>query len=141
MENIRYKELTTDNAFDFVGVLHELHIDEFLEDGSIRAAFDQAKLLANKRLFGTFIITRLIEKLITALPTAREAIYDFLAGCTEIYDPDTNTVTEVTAGVLRTMKIGEFTRLLKDFAKQNDLADFFKEASELFRIEPIESSD
>lgn len=126
---IRYKALTADNAFDFCALLETVGIEQ------ITGAFDKEEITAlmkadgNIRSMGVKIVMKIINVLVKNLPIAREAIYDFLAGCTEIYDPDTNTVTEVTAGVLRTMKIGEFTRLLKDFAKQDDLTDFFKEVS------------
>lgn len=131
---IRYKALTADNAFDFCALLEVVGIEKF------REAFDAEEINAfleagkSKKSIGFSVGSKIIVILVKNLPIAREAIYDFLAGCTEIYDPDTNTVTEVTAGVLRTMKIGEFTRLLKDFAKQDDLTDFFKEASALLDI-------
>lgn len=126
---IRYKDLTVDNAFDFCALLETVGI------GQITATFDKGELARlmradkNIRSIGVTIVMKIVNVLIRNLPIAREAIYDFLAGCTEIYDPDTNMVTEVTAGVLRTMKIGEFVRLLKDFAKHKDLTDFFKEVS------------
>lgn len=125
MENIKFKQLITDNLFDFCDVIDAIGLSEIIgaigEDG-VKAAADTEKSTMAK---GVVIVSKIVPVLIRNISRARTEILTFLAGCTEHEDGTACTVEE-----LRALPIARFIKLIRDFTKQDDLTDFFQQAAE-----------
>ena len=125
MENIRFKELVTDNVFDFCAVLSAIGSDEII------GLFDKEQIekIQEKSIdlkdIGVVMATKICGVLIRNLAKARNEIYSFFAGCTEHDDG-----TKVTVDELKEMKFTEFIKFVRAFfgateiiAFANDVAD------------------
>lgn len=126
MAEIKFNDLTLDNAFDFCNVLDSIGTDQIL------AAFDAKEIAAlsksgkDMKGIGTTIAMKIPGILIKNLSKSREEIYTFFANCM-VWDNG----SKVTVDEVRSFKLAQFTRYLKEFFKKDDLADFFGEIAEL----------
>lgn len=125
MADIRFKDLTVDNLFDFCSVLDAVGID------SVLGAFDKREINALQKAnesmerIGIVITMKIVGVVVKNIPKARKEICTFLAGCTEFEDG-----TKTTAKDFSEMKIVPFVKLIKKFAKKEDLTDFFGAVAE-----------
>lgn len=125
MADIRFKDLTADNLFDFCAVLDAVGID------SVLGAFDKREINALQKAnesmerIGIVITMKIVGVVVKNIPKARKEICTFLAGCTEFEDG-----TKTTAKDFSEMKIVPFVNLIKNFAKKEDLTDFFGAVAE-----------
>lgn len=123
MADIKFKDLTVDNLFDFCAVLDAVGVE------SIIGAFDKRELNAimqhekNLEKLGMVVMMKIIGIIIKNIPKAKNEICTFLAGCSELEDG-----TPVTEDDFKSMKVVPFIKLIKSFAEQEDLKDFFEEA-------------
>ena len=124
MENIIFKPLVTDNLFDFCDVIDAIGLDEIIasigKDGINTVADD--KISTTEK--GMIIVSKIVSVLIRNISKARTEILTFLAGCAEHEDGTACTYVE-----LRDMPITQFIKLIRDFTKQEDLTDFFRQAA------------
>lgn len=124
MAEMRFKELTVDNLFDFCDVLNVIGVDEII------GAFDKKEIAAlskagkNIESVGIAITMKIAGILIKNLSKARNEVCAFFAGCT-IWDNGSS----VTSEELRNLRISPFLKLIHDFFKKEDLADFFGEVA------------
>lgn len=99
MKNIKFKELVTDNVFDFCAVLSAIGSEEII------GLFDKEQIekIQEKSIelkdIGVVMATKICGVLIRNLAKARNEIYSFFAGCTEHDDG-----TKVTVDELKEMK-------------------------------------
>lgn len=120
MAEIKFKDLTLDNAFDFCSVLDAIGADQLLD------AFHPKELAAmgaegkTTKQIGTAIAVKVPGILIKNLPKAKEEICAFFAGCMEWDNGSAVTVQEV-----KVFKLAQFVQLVQQFCKKEDLADFF----------------
>ena len=120
MNRIIFKDLTVDNLFDFCNVLDAVGIN------SVLGAFDKREINALQNAknsmenVGIVITMKIIGIIVKNISKAKSEICTFLAGCTEFEDGD-----KTTADDFLEMKITPFVKLLKEFSKKEDLADFF----------------
>lgn len=120
MAEIKFKDLTLDNAFDFCGVLDAIGTDQLL------AAFNPREIAAmgakgkTTKEIGVAIAVKVPGILIKNLPKAKEEICAFFAGCMEWDNGSAVTVEEVKG-----FKLAQFVQLVQQFCKKEDLADFF----------------
>ena len=131
MAEIKFRDLTVDNAFDFCAVLDAIGVE------SVVGAFDKNEIYQlqksgkDNRGVGIAIALKIVGIVIKNIGKARTEIYGFFANCM-----DWDNGSKVTPDDLKSMKIGQFTKLIKEFAKKDDLADFFKEVAEFAGMEP-----
>lgn len=118
------RDLTVDNAFDFCAVLDAVGVNNVI------GAFDKEEIYALRKGgkdlkgIGLVLAAKAAGVLIGHLPAAREPLYVFLAGCVQWTNGHPVTVDE-----LRKMKLGAFVQLIKSFAQQEDIVDFFTDAA------------
>lgn len=134
MAEYRFKPLTADSAFDFSEVLAVIGVEKALK------AFNLEEIKAMKgqetKQIGIVVSMKIAGILIGNLSKARNEIYRFFAGCMEWDNGSAVTVDE-----LRNMRLKQFLMLIKDFAKQDDLTDFFGDVAELADMEQNDSSN
>lgn len=124
MSEIKFKDLTVDNLFDFCNVLDAVGADDIL------IVFDKREINALQRAnegvekIGIVIVMKLVKIIIKNIPKAKNEICKFFAGCTEFEDG-----TKTTAKDFLEMKIVPFIKLVKEFSKREDLTDFFGEVA------------
>lgn len=137
MAEYRFKPLTADNAFDFSEVLTVIGVEQALKAFDIKEIRtimeDKTK---NTKQIGLVMGVKIVGILIGNLSKARNEIYRFFAGCMEW---DNGSV--VTVEDLKNMPLKQFIKLIKDFAKQDDLADFFGDVAELADMEQNDSQN
>lgn len=126
MAEIKFLDLTADNAFDFCAVLDSIGVENIVNaiPRDDITAFQKAK--KNNKAIGIMIALKVSAVLVKHIATAREPIYTFFAGCCEWDNGSPVSVDE-----LRKLKLSAFLKLFKDFFKKDDLADFFTEVAEL----------
>lgn len=130
MADIKFKDFTADNLFDFCAVLDAVGAEEVIN------AFDEKEIKtlqrANENIekIGIVILMKIVKIIIKNIPKAKNEICLFLSGCTSFDD-----CTETMPDDFHNMKIVPFIRLLKELSKKEDLIDFFGEAAELFGLE------
>lgn len=126
----KFKGLTLDNAFDFCDVLGVIGVEE------IASAFKGEKLqrLLDKKQndteIGFTITVKICGILIKNVSKARQEIYRFFANCMELDDG-----TAVTMDDMKKLKLTQFVAVVKDFAKTEELVDFFEEVLKLLDME------
>lgn len=136
MADIKFKDFTADNLFDFCAVLDAVGAEEVIN------AFDEKEIKtlqrANKNIekIGIVILMKIVKIIIKNIPKAKNEICLFLSGCTS-FDNGTETMPDD----FHNMKIVSFIRLLKELSKREDLIDFFGEAAELFGLERKDSKN
>lgn len=119
MSDIKFKDLTVDNLFDFCAVLDAIGIEDISGSFSKR---DLNTLVHSKdeKSIGTAVTLKIMGIIIKNVPKAKAKICTFLANLSEHEDG-----SAVTCDEIRNMKIVPFVNLIKEFSKQEDLADFF----------------
>ncbi len=127
-------DLTVDNAFDFCAVLDAVGVSKLAD------VFDKTEIAAMQKSgegtksIGMALALKAAGALIGSIPNAREPLYTFLTGCVQWSNGH-----PVTRDDLRGMKIGKFVGLIKEFAKQEDIVDFFTDAAEFMASAPTAS--
>lgn len=135
MKNITFNELTTDNAFDFCAVLNAVGLSK------VSVAFSNEELEAikqnreNLRTVGVLMLVKVFNIVLQNISSAREEVYHFFANCA-VWDNG----SRVSVDELRTMKITDFLKMLKDFFNKDDIIRFLEEAAEIFNAAPGEKS-
>lgn len=130
MADIKYKDLTIDNAFDFCDVLAAIGIEQ------VMSAFDRDELAAlqktgqDLRDIGVVVAVKICGILIKNMGKARNEICTFFANCMEWENG-----SAVTSDEVKNFKISQLVKIIKEFSKKEDLIDFFKEAAELLNLE------
>lgn len=132
MSEIKFKDLTIDNLFDAVSVINSIGLEEFL---NVLNLSEIAKSGKSTRQIGMAVAMKVSTILVKKLPEAKDEIYTFFANCTEW-----DNGSAVTINDLKGMKLAPFIRLVKDFAKKDDLTDFFGELAGLVGMEPSKKS-
>lgn len=135
MEEIRFKQLITENLFDFCDVIGAIGLSEIIgsigEDGIKTATSTDNSTMAK----GVVIVSKIAPVLIRNISKARIQILTFLAGCTEHEDGTACTVEE-----LRALPIVKSIKLIRDFTKLDDLTDFFQQAAEFINLARTDSA-
>ena len=134
MADFRFKDLTVDNAFDFCEVLAAIGVEQVI------GAFDkdESQQLQESgediKGIGVVIAVRVCGILIKNISKARNEICRFFANCMEW---DNGTV--VTLEEVKKFKLKQFVIMIKDFAKKDDLVDFFEGVAELLGTDQSDS--
>lgn len=130
MANFGYKDLTVDNMFDFCEVLAVIGVEQVI------GAFDKDEIKQlqdggqDMKEIGVVIAVKVCGILIKNISKARNEICRFFANCMEW-----DNGTQVTADEVKKFKIKQFMLMIKDFAKKDDLIDFFEGVAELLDTE------
>lgn len=135
MADFRFKDLTIDNAFDFCEVLAVVGVEQVIgvfDKEEIRALQDSGQ---NMKDIGIVIAMKVCGILIKNVSKARNEICKFFANCMEW-----DTGTSVTADEVKKFKLKQFAVMVKDFAKKDDLMDFFEAVAELVNTEQNDST-
>ncbi len=134
MADFRFKDLTVDNAFDFCEVLAAIGVEQVI------GAFDKDEIQQLQESgedikgIGVVIAVRVCGILIKNISKARNEICRFFANCMEW---DNGTV--VTLEEVKKFKLKQFVIMIKDFAKKDDLVDFFEGVAELLGTDQSDS--
>lgn len=126
MADFRFKDLTVDNAFDFCEVLAVVGVEQVIgvfDKNEIQALQDSGQ---DAKDIGIVIAMKVCGILIKNISKARNEICKFFANCMEW-----DTGTSVTADEVKKFKLKQFAVMVKDFAKKDDLMDFFEAVAEL----------
>lgn len=135
MADFRFKDLTVDNAFDFCEVLAVVGVEQVIgvfNKEEIQALQDSGK---DTKDIGIVIAMKVCGILIKNISKARNEICKFFANCMEW-----DTGTSVTADEVKKFKLKQFAVMVKDFAKKDDLMDFFEAVAELVNTEQNDST-
>lgn len=130
MADFRFKDLTVDNAFDFCEVLATIGIEQVI------GAFDKDEIKQLQesgqdiKEVGVVIAVKVCGILIKNISKARNEIYKFFANCMEW-----DNGTQVIADEVKKFKLKQLVFMIKDFAKKDDLIDFFEGVAELLGTE------
>lgn len=133
---LKYKDLTADNLFDFCAVLDAVGVE------SVLGAFDAKELDTMKDAGGTVkgvgiaVALKISGILIKKLPVAKNEIYTFFANALEW-----DNGTCVTAEEIGKMKLGQLFKMIREFFTQDDLTDFFKDVAEFVGMERLDSQN
>lgn len=134
MAEMKFRDLTVDNLFDFCSVLDAVGAEEVI------GAFDKKEISAlqaggkDVKSIGIVIAMKVAGIIVKSLPHARDAIYTFFAGCTVW-----NNGTDVIPDDVRKLKIGAFVKMIRDFFQKDDLSDFFEQVAEYLGMEQSDS--
>ena len=135
MADFRFKDLTVDNVFDFCEVLAVIGVEQVI------GAFDKDEIQqlqesgTDMKEVGIVIAMKVCGILIKNISKARNEICKFFANCMEW---DNGTV--VTADDVKKFKLKQFVVMVKDFAKKDDLMDFFEGVAEFVGTEQNDST-
>lgn len=136
MADFRFKDLTVDNAFDFCEVLAVIGIEQVI------AAFDKDEIQqlqksnTDVKEVGIVVATKVCGVLIKNMSKARNEICSFFANCMEW-----DNGTSVTSDEVKRFKLKQFATMVKDFAKKDDIVDFFEGVAELVGTEQKSSKN
>lgn len=125
MAELKFVDLTTDNLFDFCALINAIGADQIFD------AFNKDEIVAmtesgeDVESIGIVIGMRIGKVIVKNLSNVRNEFYQFFANCT-IWDNG----TAVTVEEIRTMKIGQLVKMIKEFSQKEDLVDFFREVAE-----------
>ena len=134
MADFRFKDLTVDNAFDFCEVLAAIGVEQAI------GAFDKDEIQQLQESgedikgIGVVIAVKVCGILIKNISKTRNEICKFFANCMEW---DNGTV--VTLEEVKKFKLKQFVIMIKDFAKKDDLVDFFEGVAELLGTDQSDS--
>lgn len=129
-------DLTVENVFDFCAVLEAVGVENII------GVFDKDEINAMRRggkdmqNIGMLLAMKAAGVIIKHLSAAREPVYAFLTGCTVWKNGH-----QVTADDIRKLKLGDFIKLIKQFAAKEDIVDFFSEAAGLAGMEQTDSEN
>lgn len=130
MADYRFKDLTIDNVFDFCDVLSVIGVEQVI------GAFDRNEIqqlresAQDMQSIGIVIAMKVVGILIKNISKARNEICKFFANCIEWDNGKAVTVEEI-----KKFKLKEFALMIKNFAKKDDLMDFFEGVAELVGTE------
>lgn len=136
MADVRYKDLTIDNVFDFCDVLAVIGVEQVIN------AFDRAELNALQKSgkdvqgIGVAVAVKICGILVKNISKARNEICTFFANCMEW-----DTGAKVTMDEVKSFKIGQLVKMIKAFAEKEDLIDFFGQVAELAGLTKAEADD
>lgn len=134
MADFRFKDLTVDNVFDFCEVLAVIEVEQVI------GAFDKDEIQqlqesgTDMKEVGIVIAMKVCGILIKNISKARNEICKFFANCMEW-----DNGTAVTADDVKKFNLKQFVVMVKDFAKKDDLMDFFEGVAELVGTEQNDS--
>lgn len=134
MADFRFKDLTVDNAFDFCEVLAAIGVEQVI------SAFDKDEIQQLQESgedikgIGVVIAVKVCGILIKNISKARNEICRFFANCMEW-----DNGTPVTLEEVKKFKLKQFAIMIKDFAKKDDLVDFFEGVAELLGTDQSDS--
>ena len=134
MTDFRFKNLTVDNAFDFCEILAAIGVEQVI------GAFDKDEIQklqesgTDMKEVGIVIAMKVCGILIKNISKARNEICKFFANCMEW-----DNGTAVIADDVKKFKLKQFAVMVKDFAKKDDLMDFFEGVAELVGTEQNDS--
>ena len=134
MADFRFKDLTVDNAFDFCEVLAAIGVEQVI------GAFDKDEIQQLQESgedikgIGVVIAVKVCGILIKNISKARNEICRFFANCMEW-----DNATPVTLEEVKKFKLKQFVIMIKDFAKKDDLVDFFEGVAELLGTDQSDS--
>lgn len=131
MPEIKFLDLTADNAFDFCSVLDAVGLNDVVGAIKKEEIIALQKEGKDTKSIGLVLAMKMFGIIVHKLSSAREPIYSFLAGCA-VWE---NTGKRVTVDEMRKLKLSAFLKLMKDFFKKDDLSDFFKDVAELMNME------
>ena len=133
MTDFRFKDLTVDNVFDFCEILAVIGVEQVI------GAFDKDEIQqlqesgTDMKEVGIVIAMKVCGILIKNISKARNEIYKFFANCMEW-----DNGTAVTADDVK-FKLKQFVFMIKDFAKKDDIMDFFEAVAESVGTEQNDS--
>ena len=130
MANFKYKDLTIDNVFDFCEILAVIGVEQVIgvfDKDEIQQLQESGK---DTKGVGVVIAMKVCGILIKNISKARNEICKFFANCMEW-----DNGTQVTTDEVKKFKLKQFTIMVKDFAKKDDLVDFFEDVAELLGME------
>lgn len=130
MKEIKFVDLTVDNVFDFCAVLDKIGLDTILGAFSKDEIIAMQKAGEDVKSIGIALAMKMGGILIKHLSGARNEIYTFFARCM-VWESG----LPVSPDDVKNMKPGFFLKVLKDFFKKEDLADFFGEVAEFAGME------
>lgn len=133
MAEIRFN-LTVDSMFDFCEVLEAIGIESVAEEFSKEDLEAFQKKDAGS--VGMTVIMKIYKFLIKKLPTVKNEVYKFLAGCAEWDDG-----TPVTIDDMQKMKINQFVKMIRNFLIEDGVVDFFGGAAGLLATEQPDSKN
>lgn len=134
MADFRFKDLTVDNVFDFCEVLAAIGVEQVI------SAFDKDEIQRLQESgedikgIGVVIGMKVCGILIKNISKARNEICRFFANCMEW-----DNGTPVTLEEVKKFKLKQFVIMIKDFAKKDDLVDFFEGVAELLGTDQSDS--
>lgn len=126
MSDIKFKELEFDNVFDFCEVIQAIGAEEILSSVNPSEIQNMSKSGKSNEAIGIMLAMKFGAILVKKFPKARNEIYTFFAGCTKWDNGKDVEVEEI-----KHLKPSAAVKLIKDFAKLEDISDFFKEVSSL----------
>lgn len=121
MADCRYKDLTIDNAFDFCEVLAAIGAEQVIGVFDVDEIKQLQESGQDMKEVGIVIAMKICGILIKNISKARNEICKFFANCMEW-----DNGTPVTVDEVKKFKLTQFIRLIKEFAKKDDLLDFFE---------------
>lgn len=134
MADFRFKDLTVDNVFDFCEILAVIGVEQVI------GAFDKDEIQqlresgTDMKEVGIVIAMKVCGILIKNISKARNETYKFFANCMEW-----DNGTAVTADDVKKFKLKQFVFMIKDFAKKDDIMDFFEAVAESVGTEQNDS--
>lgn len=134
MPNVKYKDLTVDNMFDFCDVLSAVGVDEIINSFDAKEVTMLQKSGKDAKGVGTVMVVKIFGVIVKNLGKARNEICRFFANCIEW-----DNGSAVTAEDVKKFSPSSLVKMIKDFSKKEDLADFFKEAAELMSMDQNDS--
>lgn len=130
MADFRFKDLTIDNVFDFCDVLAVIGVEQVINTFNVAEIRDIQKSGASSKELGMIIAMKVCGILTKNVSKARNEICAFFANAMEW-----DTGKPVTADEVKKFKIKQFVLMVKEFAKKDDLADFFEGVAEFANME------
>lgn len=136
MPEIKFLDLTADNAFDFCAVIDAIGLE------SVTTVIKKEEILAlqkngkDAKSIGLIIAMRIASIVVKNLSSARKPIYSFFSGCC-VWG---NSGKAVTVDELKNLKLSAFLKLMKDFFSKDNLVYFLEEAGLSFNAAPGEES-
>ena len=124
MAEIKFKDLTVDDLFNFCLVLDAIGAEQVFDIFGKKEITAIQNKKEDSKSIGIAVTMKIAGVVIRSIPKARKEMCSFVAGCTE-WDNGTN----VTAEDVEKIKIGSFAKLIHDFFKKEDLTDFFSQVA------------
>ncbi|MCD8079214.1 MAG: hypothetical protein LUF04_02020 [Bacteroides sp.] len=133
---IQFKDLTVDSLFDFCTVIDAVGVKEILYIFSVDELRSLSDPDSEARNIGVLVTMKICGIVIKGIPKAKDEICTFMANCM-IYENG----TAVTVEDVKKLKLAPFMKLLREFFKKDDLADFFTEVVEFLDMAGVSSAN